>query len=293
MNDDEFAGIVGAALRERFPLPDDVDLQSRLTGPVARQSRPRPLLAIAATVLVIAAVAIVLALRASTKHGGTASTYGLDGITWVGADYDATIVFTGDAVRISDGCQNALWQVTIGDGWLRIGDQIGRASVCGGGPPSPAVLRFDRIVFSRGELTWRRNGDTLQVTNAGGDTIEVHATGPALNVTGQNWGLSRYVDARGYDQSGDFGATLRIDQSGTVYATDLCRDLSGSAIVTDTEIAFTYMRVGDGTCTDPTSAATADAVDHVLSGTVDYAISGDDLVIYGKDNELLIYIPAS
>ena len=298
MNDDEFAGMVGTALRERFPLPDNVDLLARLNASAPRRSRFRPTLAIAATVLVVAAVAIVLAVRGTTNHDRTASTYGLDGITWQGDEPILTLVFTGNAVRIFDGCSNELRQVTIGDSWLRIGEPIAPSGVCSGivhlpgEPPSP-VDKFDQVVYSRGELTWQRVGGTLTLTNAAGDAVELHASGSALSVTGQNWGLSRYVDAREYSQAGNVAATLRIDQSGTVYATDLCRDLTGTAIVTDTEIAFADMRVGGGACPDQASAATADVVDHVLSGTVAYAIRGDELIVYGKDNGLLIYIPAS
>jgi hypothetical protein len=52
------------------------------------------------------------------------------------------------------------------------------------------------------------------------------------------------------------------------------------------------MRISDGACPDQASAATADVVDHVLTGTVEYAIRGDELIINGKSSGLLIYIPA-
>lgn len=298
MNEDEFAGIVGTAMRERFPMPDHVDLLPSLTSPGSRPSRLRPTLAAAAVVVTVAAVAVVLALRGTTKHGQSASAHGLAGVTWQGELASLTLTFTDDTVRIFDGCSNSLQQVTIGDGTLQIGDQIGQAGVCSGiprlpgEPPSP-VDKFDQVVYSHGDLTWSRDGDTLQLTNAHGDTVELHANGPALEVTGQTWGLSRYNDAREYSHSGSVAATLRIDQSGIVYATDLCRDLSGSALVTDTEIAFADMRISDGACPDQISAATADVVDHVLTGTVGYAIRGDELIINGKSSGLLIYIPTS
>ena len=271
MNDDEFAGIVGTAMRERFPLPDDADLLAGLKTPAPGRSRLRPILAVAAAVLVVAVVSIVLALRPASNHRAAGPADELTGITWQGEWPVITLTFTDDTVRIFDGCSNELRRVTVGEGTLQIGDQIGQAGVCSGtpqlpgAPPSPAD-KFDQVVYSHGDLTWSRDGDTLQLTNARGDSVELHANGPALEVTGQKWGLSRYNDARGYSQSGSVAATLRIDQSGIVYATDLCRDVTGSTIVTDTEIAFTDMRVGEGACSDQMSAATADVVDHVQPG---------------------------
>jgi heat shock protein HslJ len=298
VNEDEFAGIVGMAMRERFPLPDKVDLLPRLTAPAPRSFRLRPMLAVAAAVLTVAVVSIVLALRPTANHRAAGSADDLIGLDWQGDPPVIAMTFTDHTVRIFDGCTNELHQVTIGGGWLHIGDPIGESGACSGlayipgAPPSP-VDKFDQVVYSHGDLTWQRSGDTLVLTNARGDTVELHTNGPALDVTGQTWGLSRYNDAREYSHSGSVAATLRIDQSGTVYASDLCHDLSGSATVTDTTITFSDMHGGNGACSDQASAAAAEVVDHVLSGTIDYTIRGDELILNGKDNGLLIYLPTS
>lgn len=293
MNDDEFAGIVGTAMRELFPLPDDVDLLAGLKTPAPGRSRLRPMLAVAAVVVTVAAVAIVLAIRGTTKHGQSASTYGLGGVTWVGADSYATLVFTGDAVRISDGCQNALWQVTISAGSMRIGHQIGKGSVCGGGPPPFAVIRFDRIVFSRGDLSWQHDGDTLKLTDARGRTIELSTHGTVLNIIGQRWRLTRYTDVHGSSHRGPFGgATLYIYER-VFRASDACRELTGNAAVSAETITFSQLHAGNRTCSNDASAAVAAVVDHVLTGTVGYGILGDEMTLYGKDTSQLIYKPAS
>lgn len=289
MNDDEFAGIVGTALRERFPLPDDVDLLSHLNAPPPRRPRLRPMLAIAATVLVVASVAIVLAVRGATKHDRPASAHGLAGVTWVGADSYATLVFTADSVRISDGCANVVQQVTIGDGWLRIGKQIGKASVCAGKPPPFAVVRFDRVIFSRGELRWQHDGDTLRLTDAHGRTIVLSTDGTVLNIIGQRWRLTRYTDTHGSSHRGRFGRATLYIYEGVFRASDFCRELTGQAAVSAETVTFSHMRAGNRTCSDSASATVAAVVDHVLNGTVGYTIRGKQLVFFARGEVQLVY----
>lgn len=295
MNDDDLERRLGTALRERFPRPTDVDLLSRLDPrAAARWARLRVVIAVAACVSVVAALSIVLALHTSETSHQPSAAGPLIGVTWQGSEPILTVVFTEHTVRVFDGCTNELREVTIGAGVLDIGQLIAPGGVCTGTPggPPPEVANFDAVMASH-HLTWQRNSDTLQLINDQGQGVELHAAGTALSMTGQQWALERYVDARGYGHEGNYsGARLLVGEDGTVHASDMCNDLTGSATVSDTTITFTDMHSTDQACTDDASTAVAGVVDRVLSGDVTYAIRGDELIINGQGQGLLIYGPS-
>lgn len=290
---DDLEARLGTALRERFPVPTDVDLVSQLNRPPIRsRTRLRVVAAAAASVAAVFAVSIVLALRGSNTSHQPAAGAELIGITWQGA---GTVVFTDHTVRIFDGCSNELREVTIGDGVLDIGNLVGPGSVCSGtadGPP-PDIVAFGTVMSSR-HLTWQRTGDTLQLTNDNGQSVELQANGSALSATGQQWTLERYDDPRAYTHEGNYqAARLLITADGTVHASDLCNDLTGTATVTDTTITFTDIRSTAHRCqADPEAAAASTVIDQVLSGDTTYSIRGDELIIYGKERGDLIYTPS-
>jgi hypothetical protein len=148
----------------------------------------------------------------------TAAAYrkALEGVTWQGALPNLTLTFTADTVRIYDGCVNDLYATSVDAAELDVGKPIEKLTVCGGTPggPSPAVRHFAAVAFSK-HMSWRRTGDTLQLTNTPGVTLRLHANGPALEITVRPWVLQRFTDASGYDQEGDFHtATLSINGSG-------------------------------------------------------------------------------
>jgi heat shock protein HslJ len=292
MSDEELAREIGTALRERYPLPTGVNilprLQDQADGP---RWRTRSILAAAAIVVLVAALSAVLA-RQSTTTSRPGSASGITGKTWTDPASHGTVVFNEDSVNIFDLCHNGLRALTIGDSSLTIGKSIGRQSTCGGTPgwPPPDVAHFDRVLAA-GRVTWALDGDTLRLTNADGDALELHATGPALAVTGQKWALERVSDA-GSELSGSFGsALLTIEHGGAVHADDLCTDLSGSATVTDTAISFADMQAVKP-CIDPGFTPATRVIDSVLSGTITYVIRGDELILYGRTADLLIYTPS-
>jgi hypothetical protein len=65
----------------------------------------------------------------------------------------------------------------------------------------------------------------------------------------------------------------------------------GDAMVTDSTITFADMQSTERACLDLGSQSVAGVIDHVLSGTVDYEIRGDELILSGQGNGLLIYTP--
>ncbi len=291
MNDDDLERNLGLALRERFPVPSDVEL-FRLERPAAASPRNRIVLAVAACVAAVAALSIALALRSNDADRASAAGP-LTGVTWQGSEPVLTLVFTDHTVRIFDGCSNELRQVSIGHGVLDIGKPIGQGSGCTGTPggPPPDIANFDNVMSSH-HLTWHRSRDTLRLANAHGQSVELHVVGAALGVTDQEWSLERFIGPHGYDHEGNYRAARLLISNGTVHASDLCNDLSGSAAVTDTIIAFIDMRATDRACVDQALTTVADLIDHVLSGTTDYTIRGNELIINGHAHGLLIYIPS-
>lgn len=224
------------------------------------------------------------------------ATRPLIGVTWQGEERYVTLAFTDDTVRINDGCNNELRQVSIDDQGLDIGSSVGPGSTCTGrmvDEEPPDVASFDKVTSS-GHLSWQVTGDALLLTDPHGDTIRLRAAGPALSATGQDWSLDWLVDPRAYSHEGDYRAARLYIDNGIVQATDLCDQLSGSATVTDAAIGFIKMHATkDNECPDPSSSAITSIIDHVLSGTVSYEIRGDELIVNGHGDGLLIYTPTN
>lgn len=288
MTDDERERRLAIALRERFPVPTDVDLLARIDdSPRSASSRGRVLLAVAACVALVAALSIAIVFWRSGDQSDPASPADqLIGVTW--AMPGGTLVFTDDSVRIFDGgCTFYQRQATIGDGVLEFGTQFGGGSNCLG-RETPEDPRFARIATSETRLTWHRTGDTLSLTDDHGETVRFHRDGPAWYLTDQEWVLEDFVGPDDYEQPGDPAARLRI-ANGTVHATDVCNDLTGTAVVTDSTVTFTHMSSTDRACSDPRSAALAKVVDRVLSGPVSYTIARDGLTLSDEAGNLLGY----
>ena len=256
--------------------------------------KPMQVAAVAANVLVVAVLGVALAVRSQPSESRPAASdlpTGLTGVTWTGSLPILSVVFTDRSARIFDGCSNVLRELTINGDRLEIGKELGPTGVCSGtglGSP-PAVERFDKVVNSQ-HLSWQRSGDTLTLTNDGGESVQLHASGPALDVVGPRWVLEEYVDLREYSHEGDFAdAYLRIDD-GAVSGSDMCNEFSGSAVVADATITFTDMHTTERSCSDQ---PVAQVVDTVLNGTIKYAFRGDQLLLYGEHGGLLIYKPSS
>jgi heat shock protein HslJ len=217
----------------------------------------------------------------------------LIGVSWQGEEHYVTLAFTENTVRINDGCNNELMQVSIDDQTLDIGTTVGPTSTCTGrmvDQEPPDVAPFDRVTSSS-HLSWQVTGDALRLTDPRGDTIQLHAAGPALNVTGQEWSLKYYVDTGSYEHDGHSAARLRIDD-GTVHASDLGNELTGRATVSDFTIDFTDIHTTAQACQDPTSDSETEVIDHVLSGSVSYQIITDRLIVSNNGRGQLIYTPS-
>lgn len=252
---------------------------------------------VVAAVLAAAVLAVVLVRRATTTTPPATPVYAakMIGVTWQGALPNTTMVFTGQAVRIFDGCAYELQEVTIDRRVMDLGAPIGPEFGCGGGGagfgPSPkGLVHFDAVTASR-HLSWQRTGDRLQLTNTHGVSAQLHNAGPALEAAGQNWVLTEYNDLHGRTHVGKYPAAhLRIDD-GVVQAGDLCGPISGNASVSDYEITFTNVHVSDS-CPAPHAAQVDPVIRSVFRDTDTYTISGNLLTISGRRRGLLIYEPA-
>lgn len=249
----------------------------------------------ASAALVVAAgllVGCVSCTSGGSRHAIPAGQE-LSAITWRASDPSASVVFGGHSARIFDGCDDSLRAATIGDGVLELGKPIGHGSACSPATnwPPPAIARFDRVLAAD-HLSWQRIGQRLQLIDERGDTLELHASGPAVNVAGQHWLLEQFNDLRGYTQGGRDSMARLLIVGGTLHAEDACSQVSGSATVTDTTITFGNLRWTTRPCTDPTSASLAQVMHRVLAGTIKYTIRGDELMLYGRRNGLLVYTPA-
>jgi hypothetical protein len=289
---DRLAGIVRTVLRERYPAPQEVDLLGGLAAPRdRREHRARVLLAVAATVLVVVGVAVGYAV-ATHQRGPTDQHAGarIIGITWKASIGFGTAVFTQHTVSLDDGCDNALYRLTISPHHFRIGKAIGARSVClpaPGGPPGEE--RFDQVMHGR--VKWARAGDKLLITNRSGVSLAFHNSGPAPELEGQDWVLTRVIDEHGGDLSGSFDAAhLRIDH-GQVRATDLCGTATGTASTTDTTITFhaTHFTTQPASCTTSTKPIGNATIDVMLSGADTYRLSNHDMLFLWRGDRGLVY----
>ena len=264
------------------------DELSRLDeSPRPSRARGRVLLAVAACVALVAALSVAIVFWRTGDQSDPASPADqLVGVTW--AMPGGTLVFTDDSVRILDGgCSFSQRQATITDGVLEFGTEFDHSDCLGRETPEDPM--FARIATSETPLAWQRTGDLLDLTDDHGVTVRFHRDGPAWYLAGPDWVLEYFVGPDDYEQPGDPTARLHIDHDGTVRATDVCNDLTGTAVVTDSTVTFTDMRSTDRACSDPRSAALAKVVDQVLSGPATYSIVRDGLTVSDEAGNLLIY----
>ena len=121
----------------------------------------------------------------------------------------------------------------------------------------------------------------LFLSNSRGMRLQLGDVGRALEASGQDWVLHEYLDPRGYSHVGKYSAArLRIDD-GTVRASDFCGAITGTASVTDDMITFSDMQSG-GSCTARDSAKADPVIRAVLNGNDEYAIRGNELIIYSR-----------
>ena len=242
----------------------------------------------------LAALGLLATCVACTAGGSDSHARDLTSVTWRAAEPGAFVVFTDDSARIFDGCDGALRLARIGDGVLFIGKQVGIGAGCSPVStwPPPAIAKFDQVL-GRHHFTWHRTGSRLRLIDAQGETLDLHAGGPALSPSSVHWTLKQFNRLHGGTQLAPARDAHLVINKGSVHADDLCADVSGSAAVTDTTITFSNMRWSPHPCTDPLSSSLTGVMHSVLSGKISYSFFGDHLVLYGRGSELLAYSPGS
>lgn len=295
------AGFIGTVPRDAI----DATVHSR---------RPvRLTLAVISVVVVVVGVAIsvTLLIRSSVprQHGGspTGSETDLYGVSWTDTASRATVVFRPGTAHTSDGCSGRTQTLLVYGHHLRLGKQVGQGYVCSPpiGPPSgspgyaefhreqQAVRRFYTVLAS--SPTWSISNHALTLTAPDNVSIRLTTKGSApLTLPGSRWVLE---DVTALDPSGVSGAlqgpTLSFDGHGGFRASDSCDDLSGTAEITSTTVAFHTVRKTHHTCPKSYRASMIATIDTLLDGTVAYQVEDNSLRLRkpGTDGGL-IYRPA-
>jgi heat shock protein HslJ len=288
---DRLAGIVRTALRERYPLPVDVNL---VVGPDPRPGTSHrgvlSLLAVAATVLLVAGTAIGYAVaNHGRSHAGPTSTNAAEadiiGITWKPSIGAGSAVFTRHTVSLDTECNHSLHQLVIGPHTLTIGKEIGVELLCHNPPPGHAESHFDRVM--RGRVGWTVSDDTMRITTSSGESIVLHDRGRAATLTGERWVLVHVISSEGKETTrGNATAILMIDH-GRVHARDLCGAITGTATATGTTITFRNMNFLPD-CTNPTLPPENETIDSMFAaGRVQYQVNGNSLLLNSDAGQLI------
>lgn len=147
------------------------------------------------------------------------------------------------------------------------------------------MATFDRVLSGRS--TWSRTGATLTVTKAGAAVV-LRPSGPAVALTAEHWILHQVAENKRFINGPFAAAPLFIGRDGTVHATDLCNDLSGTATMTNTAIDFRRLGGTQRACSINPKATTV--IDAVLSARITYSIVNNRLSLYRSDKgDLLVY----
>lgn len=204
----------------------------------------------------------------------------LDGVQWKVLGTPESLVFMGSSVRWSDGCSSELRHVNVSGGRITFGTTIGPSNSCSGSGAGGTAHKgpgFDRI--ANGTVTWVVSGRTLTLTKAGVGSLSLTNAGAAPMLVGTDWTLVGVTEPRtGTQMDVDARAHLVIDASGQLHASDQCNELTGSAQVTQDAFTLGPVKHADRPCTG-VFARGAGAIDRLLSGTVQYAITNDELVL--------------
>jgi heat shock protein HslJ len=267
--------------------PSEVEIASPATP-----SRHRNWWAIASAAVVVAALALgaVLFARSSDTGNSAAGIGQLTGVTWTDPHSNGAVVFLDGSARVTEFCGTDTHPLTVDGDQLTIGTKVlGIGSGCAdpGIKRTPTQQRrydewrraraqFLRIVH--GPATWSIAGNTLTLTTAGVGTLRLMTDGtPAPQAVGTRWRLAGYYGFK-QDWHRATGANLHITADGHFTAGDLCGTLVGTADVSLT--TMTLDRTGGGPiCSPPISLTPMRVIDAILKGTVEYSISGDEMVL--------------
>jgi heat shock protein HslJ len=199
-------------------------------------------------------------------------------------------------LSVTFGCGAVGGSAHIGHGALHLdGVHDGAAPGCSGdiGDQSSTV---DSLLAH--DPLWRVSDGELVIFGGGGaqafslvfDPPQPQQPDNPPPLTGTEWELIAAKDANGTDVAvaGDGGLT--IDADGHLTGNDGCNPMTGDVQVIDRTIDFGGgLAVTEMACAGQDVAATAQAVDQMLSGVVEWTIDGDQLTLVSKGAGTLTY----
>lgn len=273
--------------------PGDVEI----TTSAQEHSHRRNRWAIVSAAAVVGALVLggILFGRSSDDNGNSASEITkLTGVTWTDPSSNGAVVFLNRTARITGSCGTATHPLTINGDRLSIGTKtLGLANGCAAygtdrvRADQLAMVRF--LQFVHGPATWSIAADRLTLTKAGVGTITLTTDGaPAPQLVGSQWRLAEYAHyykGRTALKNQVTGQTidLHIATDGHFVASDQCDVIIGTASVGLDKVRFAWQP----TCIDPGFSPISIAVDAVLSGTVTYTVTGDQLVLSAPRGKLI------
>jgi heat shock protein HslJ len=196
-----------------------------------------------------------------------------------------TLLFKGDTVRSDDGCTKATYAVRVDGNQLTLGAPIGAVTTCTG-PPTANVAGI-----GSGTVTWSVTANKLTITKQGVGTL-VYQHVAATNdtpLTDTTWQLTEIVDKDNTQLAPVGTPNFTISADNHVAGSDGCNTFSGDVRVASGAIDFGQLAITEMACTDAGAMDTAGQVDAILTGTVDYAISADQLTLTKKGVGTLRY----
>jgi hypothetical protein len=274
--------------------------------------RPTRLLAAAAAVVVVAGLAVGLAVltrsdgdQTGSKPAGSAALYG---VSWTDVASGATVVFAAHSAHTSDGCESRTQRLTVSRDHLRLGRQIGMASVCGGTPavtpgrPGYAEFHRQQVALDRfyavlgTSAAWSTSGSVLTLTAPSGVSVRLTTKGSApLSLPGSEWTLLDVITAEPRALADALsGPTLSFDDHGGFRATDSRDTLTGTVHIAGDRVSFRTLTRTHREATATTKDQLIATVDMMLDSTITFQIEHNHLLLqksHGAGGEL-IYFPA-
>lgn len=301
--------LIRTALRHRADTVDPDALRySQMRHARSAGPRPRMLLAIAASIIVVAAIAVgafALSGRNDASHpSGTArpQAESLYGVTWLDPESQDTVRFEPGTAHTDDGCLSETRTLTVsGHQFSRLGSQVGTMSTCGGAAPpppgSPAYAQFEREQRAGARFfrvldsapSWSIRGRQLTLTSPTGETLALITPPVALPDT--SWSLE-LVAMPGGPERAYRGPTLSFDDHGGFRATDGSGGvLTGTATIDRNRVTIANVH---NTYRGLWSARLSRAIDAILYGRLGYQIKNNTLRLYQLNGDgTLWYKPAA
>lgn len=196
----------------------------------------------------------------------------------------------------SDGCRKLDAHAQIGAGTLSI-TGIPPADFPPTGCDSDLATTVDSLLTQRSAL-WRIDDGKLVINGAGAQAFALvfqqadrnETSNEAIGLTSTPWRLVGAKDANGNDLPVGGNPTFSVGPDGQVKGNDGCNSMTGDAQLADHTIDFGGgLAITEMACLDDKVTATAQHVDAMLRGQVEWSVEGDQLTLVKSSVGTLVY----